>query len=95
VNDYFDHVIRQLSIEEVALLGILSDKDATATFKSMKRSHLFETSEMSLANFRKTMEKLKATSLIEVVTGGKEHKVFLTLYGHQALEKSLEGVNYE
>lgn len=95
MSDYFEHIIRQLTIEEMAILGILIDRDATAAFKSMKRSDVYERSDMSLANFRKTIGKLSATCLIDVVTGSKEHKMFLTSYGQQALEKSLEGAGYE
>lgn len=90
MNDYFEQIVGHLAIEEMALLGILIDKDATAAFKAIRRNELFELSELSIANFRKTMEKLTATHLINLVTGGKEHKVFLTTYGLQAIDKSLE-----
>lgn len=95
LNDYFDHIFRQLTIEEVAVLGILLDRDATAAFKSVRRSQLYESSDMSLATFRKTIDKLKATSFIEAVTARKEHKVYLTSYGLLALEKSLKEVKME
>jgi predicted transcriptional regulator len=95
VKEYFDHIIRQLAIEEVSVLGILLDRDATAAFKSVRRSQLYENSDMSLATFRKTIDKLKSTSFIEVVTTRKEHKVYLTSYGLLALEKSLKEVKAE
>jgi folylpolyglutamate synthase/dihydropteroate synthase len=95
LNNYLEHIINQLTIEEVAVLGILKDQDATAVFKSLRRSQLYECSDMSVATFRKTIDKLKATSLVDLVTARKEHKVYLTTYGIQALEKSLQGVREE
>lgn len=95
MGEYFDHIISSLTIEDMAVLGILIDHDATAAFKAMKRNAVLDVSGMSLANFRKTIGQLTAMRLIEVVTGRKEHKIFLTVYGKQALEKSLEGVDSE
>jgi hypothetical protein len=57
VKEYFELIIRKLTIDEMAVLGILLDKDATAAFKSIKRNDLFQLSQLSIANFRKTMEK--------------------------------------
>lgn len=93
LREYFEQIVQQLSIEEIAVLGILLDQDATAAFKAIRRQEVMQSSDLSLAQFRKTMEKLTATYLINVVTGGKEHKVYLTSYGTKALEKSLEEVN--
>lgn len=90
-NDYLEHIIRQLTIEEIAILGILHENDATAAFKSIRRTTVFTESELTEANFRKTIGKLTATCLIEMVTGNKEHKMYLTDYGQLALQKSLEG----
>jgi predicted transcriptional regulator len=90
--DYFDYIIKQLSIDEVSVLGILKDQDATAAFKSVRKSKLHVSSKMTLATFRKTIEKLKATRLIDVVTARKEHKVYLTSYGSKALETLLKEV---
>ena len=92
--DYFDYIIKQLSIDEVSVLGILKDQDATAAFKSMRKSSLHEFSNMTLATFRKTIEKLKATSLIALVTARKEHKVYLTSFGLRALEILMKEVPY-
>jgi hypothetical protein len=92
LDGYYQHIIRHLTFEDVAVLGVLLDKDATAAFKAIRRNEVYEESELSLANFRKTIGKLTATHMIEVVTGGKEHRIFLTTYGQEALELSLEEV---
>lgn len=92
--DYFEHVVNHLTYEEVSFLGILMEKDATASFKAIKRNDLLEISGLSIANFRKTIGKLTAAHLVNVIMGGRAHKVFLTTYGQLALNKSLEEVEY-
>jgi predicted transcriptional regulator len=92
VCEYFEHITRRLTIEELEILGRLLEEDATATFKAIKRKDVFEVSGWTLANFRKIMTKLTATALVSMVMGGKEQKVYLTNYGQEALEKSLEEV---
>ena len=95
MSDYFKHVIKQLEFEDVRILGYLLDNDATAAFKAVKRSDVSKASEMAEATFRKTISKLIATHLIKTVTGGKEHKIYLTVYGDQAIRESLEGMDEE
>lgn len=84
MGDYFKQIISQLTCEDISVLGILSEQDATAAYKAIRRSELFEASELSEANFRKTLLKLQATFFIEVTTTSKESKIYLTVYGQQA-----------
>lgn len=93
--DYFNHVVKQLVLEDMTIMGYLLDKDATATFKAIKRGDVSKASEMTEATFRKTINKLQATHFIETVAGGKEHKLYLTIYGQQAINQSLEGEDEE
>ena len=87
---YFGNIVRRLTIEEMGIIGLLSDVDATAAFKAIKRSELQKMSKLTEAHFRKTMDKLTAMQFIGVVTGGKDHKIFVTEYGHLALDYTLE-----
>lgn len=90
VNEYFDHIVKHLTIEEMSILAVLYDMDATAAFKAMKRTDILEQSKLSIARFRKTIGKLVSTCLVDVVTGAKEQKVFLTQYGIEALEPMVQ-----
>lgn len=85
VNEYFDHIIKHLTIEEMVILAVLNDMDATAAFKAMKRTEVLEQSKLTIAHFRKSIGKLLSTCLVNVVAGGKEQKVFLSEYGIEAL----------
>lgn len=94
MNNYFDDIVSRLDIYEVAILGILSDQDATLAFKAIRRRILLQESKLSIAQFRKTIDKLLATQLIKAVSGAKEHKFFVTPYGLQAIEYSLKEVSF-
>lgn len=85
VDQYFDYIIKHLTIEEMAILACLKDNNSTAAFKSSKRSDVSEATELSIALFRKAVGKLISTRLIDVVSGGREQKIFLTEYGLKAL----------
>lgn len=96
IEQYFDHILSRLTLDEMGILGVLLDYDATATFKAMKKKILFEHGGLSEANFRKIIYRLDALNFIETVSGNKEHMYFITGYGKNAMEKSipLEEVTY-
>ena len=91
-EQYFQHVVSRLNLDEMNVLGILTDDDATATFKSMKKKELYERSGLSEANFRKIIYRLDAISFVETVTGSKEHMYYVTNFGLMAINQSLDGV---
>ncbi len=80
MSDYFEEVMRKLTIEDVSILGWLFQNEANAVFKAIKKSSIADEFEYSTANFRKTLNKLEAIHFIGTVTGGKEHKLYLTEY---------------
>lgn len=84
MDDYFKHIISQLTSEDMKVLGILLKEDATAAYKALRRSELLEAADLSEANFRKSLIKLQATYFIEVDGKAKESKLYLTVYGQQA-----------
>lgn len=89
---YFNHITSRLTLDEMDILGILADNDATATFKAMKKKEVFELSKKSEANFRKIIYRLDAINFLETVTGNKEHMYYVTNFGLYAIDQSLEGV---
>jgi predicted transcriptional regulator len=92
VNTYLDEISDSLSINELSVLGLLTDHHADATFKSMKRGRLMELSNLSISDFRKVINRLEITKFIGIVYGQKEHKIFITEFGQYALAKSLEKI---
>ncbi|WP_137743275.1 hypothetical protein [Robertmurraya siralis] len=89
MDSYFEEIVNSLSIEDLSLLGLLHDNDAEIKFKAIKKKDLQEQSNLSEANFRKSIYRLEIAKLIEIVTGQKEHKVFITNFGQKALNISL------
>jgi DNA-binding MarR family transcriptional regulator len=90
VNEYFEHIVKNLTIEEMGILAVLSDMDSTAAFKAVRRTEVLGKSELTIAHFRKAVGKLVSACLVNVVPGSKEQKVFLTEYGLKALEFTLK-----
>lgn len=91
-NNYFHHIVSKLTIDDMNILGILTDQDATATFKALKKRDVYERSGLTEANFRKIIYRLDAINFIETVTGSKEHMYYITSFGLSAIDQSLEGV---
>lgn len=89
---YFQHITSRLTIDEMNIIAVLTDNEATATFKAMKKKDVFELSKLSEANFRKIIYRLDAINFIETVTGNKEHMYYVTSFGLNAIDQSLEGV---
>lgn len=93
MHEYFDHVVESLNIDDISVLGILADNDATAKFKAMRKKDVFSRSGLTEAKYRKVLHRLDALNFIEVVIGGKEHKFYINDFGLFAIEKSLEDVS--
>lgn len=89
MGDYFSLIVSSLPINDLKVLGVLSDSRADAVFKSMKRKDLQEQVVLTDALFRKSLERLEANQFIQLVTKEKEYKVFITPYGLLALNESL------
>jgi predicted transcriptional regulator len=92
MDAYLDEIAERLSINELMVLGKLKDYQADAKFKSMRRSLLMEKSNLTVADFRKVINRLEITNFIELVYGQKEHKIYITEFGKYALSKSLQKI---
>lgn len=90
VEAYFENITKKMTIEEMNVLAFLYEKDANASFKAVKRQQIQETIQLSPTEFRKVIEKLTAVQFIDIVYGKKEHRVFLTVFGQEALEQSID-----
>lgn len=86
--DYFQTVVSDLTIEDLTVLGILHDNEATSNFKSLKYQKVIDLSNLTKAKFYKTIHRLTANKLIETIAG-REYQMYITNFGILALEKSL------
>jgi predicted transcriptional regulator len=93
--EYFDLIVKRLSREDLTVLEVLREKQATMAKSSMPMEKLQDESEMSRALLRKTVYRLNANYFIEPEANNKTQSYYLTSYGEQALNKiiELEGVN--
>lgn len=89
LHGYFEHIASRLNIEDMEVLGILFDNEATSSFKAMKNQRVFELSKFSEAKYRRTIGRLAALSLIESDTTTKSHSLIITNYGIAAIQKTV------
>lgn len=87
--NYFEEIVSSLTFNDMKVLGYLSDNEADAKFKAIKRESLRTSLEMQLAEFRKSICRLEVTRLVVVDTDQKEHRIYLTSLGRKALFSSL------
>jgi predicted MarR family transcription regulator len=92
LENYFEHIMKSLTIEDVGILHILLEEDATAKVKSLRNVSLYERSQTTEAKYRKILNRLIATSFIETNTDYKEHSIFITEFGINAFEQTLENM---
>lgn len=90
MDKYFNYIVNGLSYDEVLLLGILKEADATAPFKSILRIDMYRESNLSLASFRKTVNSLLSVQFISVVVGDKKQRIYITDFGIKALNDFLK-----
>lgn len=89
MDQYFYDVVDSLSMEEMSVLGILYDNQATVTFKSMNTTDVAGRCSLSDATYRKIMYRLSGNRFIELVKMKRQHSMYITHYGIEALRKSL------
>lgn len=87
---YFTSIIDRLSLSEIKILNLLTSSESTNRFSAKTRNELFEMSQLTISEFRKCMNRLEATNLIEIVPGGKEHLIFANEYGQRAVQTIYE-----
>jgi predicted transcriptional regulator len=88
--EYFEHVIKSVTLEDSNVLGILYEQDATAKVKAMIGKNVLKQSGLSEAKFRKVIGRLEALTFVNINSDYKEHSIFITDYGLQALNRILD-----
>lgn len=92
MEEYFHHILKSLTIEDVSILGILYDEDANSKVKAIKSPLLYGRSDTSEAKYRKVIGRLTSLNFIEINSDYKEHSLFITEYGKKALELTIENM---
>lgn len=86
MDHYFLSLIERLSLHEIEILNRLTSSESINRFSAKTKKELFTESGLSEAKFRKTLYRLEALNFIEIVAGSKEHLVFVTEYGQNAIQ---------
>jgi hypothetical protein len=89
-DNYFDHIVNRLRLDDIGMLAKLFDEDATVPFKAMSKKTILEELKISEANLRKTIYRLEAVDFVQAVTGIKEHKIYITELGALAIQEQFK-----
>nr|WP_156736402.1 hypothetical protein [Mycobacterium sp. E3298] len=93
MEQYFNDVVESLTIEDIQLLSILFDNDATAAFKSLKSKDVLQITGYSEAVYRRVLNRLTANKFVGVISLNKQHGLYISGYGVSAISKSLSEVS--
>ena len=91
MDAYKQAIISKLTLDDVLLLGVLYENDATMTHKAMRKKSILEKSSLTDAKYKKSLYRLSGSCLIEAVSGITDQRLFLTSEGYKATEIKLEG----
>jgi DNA-binding IclR family transcriptional regulator len=86
-NSYFQNVITKLTHEDINLLTILREHEATSIFKAVRNQKVFEQSNLTEAQYRRVFNRLVALDFIHVTPSSREYLLYLTPYGEAAHEE--------
>lgn len=93
--EYFDLVVKSLTLEDSHVLGILYEQDATAKVKAMISKNVSLQGNLSEAKFRKIVGRLQALIFVNINSDYKEHSMYITEYGLKALHQILDTMKGE
>lgn len=93
MDRYFLSLTERLSLEEIEILNSLTSNEASNRFSARTKKEVQEESKLSEAKFRKILYRLEAMNFIEIVSGSKEHLMFVTEYGQNAIHSIYERRN--
>ena len=87
---YFSTLIDRLSIHEIEFLNYLTSNEATNRFSAITRKSIVNHVQATDAQFRKITNRLEALNFIEIVSGQREHLIYVTKFGQQAIQTIYE-----
>lgn len=86
----FNDLVSNLTIDDMVVLGYLSDEKIDTVYKSIRKKLIKEETKMTTATFNRVLLRLEAIKFIGVDKSSKEHKVYITEYGEKALKYQIQ-----
>lgn len=93
MDSYFLSLTDRMTIDEIEILNMLTSKESTNRFSARTKKDLLTQSNLTEAKFRKIINRLEALNFIEIVSGSREHLVYVTEYGQSAIQHIYERGN--
>lgn len=95
MDSYFTLLVNRLTLDDIEVLNTLIKHESTNRFSARTKKEILEMSELSEARFRKTISRLDANYFIDICTGNKDHLLYITEYGIQAIQYIYERVEHD
>ncbi|WP_080845580.1 hypothetical protein [Cytobacillus gottheilii] len=85
MDKYFNAIVDGLNLQDIEVLNVLTSTRATSLLSAITRKEVNDKVSYSEAIFRKTLQRLEAIKFVNVVTGNKEHSIYATEFGQNAI----------
>lgn len=91
MNNHFVSLVSRLTLDDIEILNTLTSTESLSRFSARTKKEVQEGAKITEAKLRKSIVRLDAMNFIEVVPGGREHLLYVTEYGQQAIQHISEG----
>lgn len=93
MNRYFQTLVERLSLDDIEVLNSLIKNESTNRFSSTTKKEIQEVSKLTESKFRKSIARLEAMNFLEITAGSREHVLYVTEYGLEAIQNIYERSN--
>lgn len=81
MQNYFDTIVKSLTIDDLAILATLEQGDSNLSFKSFTRDQIMKQTHLTIFKLKKALTRLSAQALIEEVSNSRLKSYYLTDFG--------------
>lgn len=90
-EDYFEIVVSNLDVEDIAIMSFLYENNATDSIYAIKTSAVRDQMRMSKSSLNQVLNRLKLANLIQSIHNSNKYSIFLTEFGKAALHIKTNG----
>lgn len=93
MSNLFITQIENLTIEDIQLLNTLTSNESVTRFSAQTKEEIIKSSHLTESLFRKSVTRLSALQLIQIVNSGRNHSFYVTQFGQEAINYIAERGN--
>lgn len=88
----FEKILERLTLDDIQVLNILSTHESLSRYSAKSKQAIQKASNLSESHFRKCIDRLDASGLIEIIAG-RNHFLYINEFGLKAIEIIYERSN--